>query len=364
VRESGLRGSGSESSLRWSGSGLRVLITGASGFAGRHLALRCARAGDEVIGLSRSGRVPAGAGEGRAIDLRDAAAVAAAVREAEPEVVYHLAALSSVGRSWEDPATTVKDNVSTAVNVLEALALGAPRARVVWVSSCEVYGVAARLPIEESAPVAPANPYAVSKATGDLLAGVYADARGLDLVRARPFNHAGPGQLPIFIVSSLAQQAAKARIKDARKIRIVTGNPDARRDFTDVRDIARAYRLLAQGPEPAGAQGPEPAGARGAEPAGARGAEPAIYNVCSGRSVSAAEQVRLLGELIAPIAVEHVVDPERVRAREVMELRGAHDRLSAATGWEPEIPLRQTMADAIDWWEAELAGRPDDSKAT
>ncbi len=291
--------------------------------------------------------MPAGAGEGRAIDLRDAAAVAAAVREAGPEVVYHLAALSSVGRSWEDPATTVKDNVSTAVNVLEALALGAPRARVVWVSSCEVYGVAARLPIEESAPVAPANPYAVSKATGDLLAGVYADARGLDLVRARPFNHAGPGQLPIFIVSSLAQQAAKARIKDARKIRIVTGNPDARRDFTDVRDIARAYRLLAQGPEPAGA----------------RAAEPAIYNVCSGRSVSAAEQVRLLGELIAPIAVEHVVDPERVRAREVMELRGAHDRLSAATGWEPEIPLRQTMADAIDWWEAELAGRPDDSKA-
>jgi GDP-4-dehydro-6-deoxy-D-mannose reductase len=313
-------------------SPLRVLITGASGFAGGYLAQACVSAGDESIGVSRSGAVRPGGGEGRPLDLRDATAVRKIVRETRPEVVYHLAALSSVGRSWEDPAHTMRDNVATDVNMLEALRTEAPDARVVWVSSCEVYGVPSRLPVVEDEPVQPANPYAVSKAAGDLLAGVYVDAHGLDIVRARPFSHAGPGQLPTFIVSSLAHQAAEGRIAGAQTIRIVTGNPDTRRDFTDVRDVARAYRLLAEQ------------------------ARPGIYNVSSGQSISAGEQVRLLAEILAPVQVEHAVDPSRVRAREVMDLRGAHDRLSSATGWQPEIPFRQTMRDTLHWWEQELDG--------
>jgi GDP-4-dehydro-6-deoxy-D-mannose reductase len=311
---------------------LRVLITGASGFAGGHLARACSEAGDEVIGISRSGAIPDGCGVGHAVDLVDGDAVRATVREIRPRIVYHLAALSSVGRSWEEPSRTVQANVASAVNVLEALRLEAPGARVLWVSSCEVYGSPAQLPVEEDAPLRPANPYAVSKAAGDLLAAVYADAHGLDMIRARPFNHAGPGQRSIFILSSLARQAAEGRIAGARTLRIVTGNPQTRRDFTDVRDIARAYRLLAL---------PEQAG-------------PGVYNVSSGHSVSAAEQVQLLAELIAPIEVEHTVDSERVRAHEVLDLRGAHDRLTAATGWEPQIPLARTMLDTIEWWEHEL----------
>jgi GDP-4-dehydro-6-deoxy-D-mannose reductase len=307
-----------------------VLITGASGFVGSHLARACAAAGDEVIGISRTGIVPDGCGEGLAVDLLVEAAVRSVIADVQPEVIYHLAVLSSVGRSWEEPARTIRDNVTTAVNVLEALRLEAQEARVVWVSSGEVYGAPARLPADEEAPVNPANPYAVSKTSGDLLAGVYADAHGLDLIRSRPFNHAGPGQLPVFILSSLARQAAEARIADAGSLRIVTGNPDTRRDFTDVRDVVRAHRLLAER------------------------AEPGIYNVASSRSVSAAEQVNLVRELIAPITVEHVVDPSRVRAHEVMDLRGSHERLTQATGWQPEIPLRQTMADTIAWWEREL----------
>ena len=316
---------------------MRVLITGASGFAGGHLAQACAAAGDEVIGVSRSGLLPAGAGEGQAIDLRDAAGVRGLVREARPEVVYHLAALSSVRRSWEDPAGTVTGNVASSVSVLEALRLHAVDARLVWVSSCEVYGAPARLPITEDAPVNPVNPYAVSKAAGDLLAGVYAQSHGLDIIRARPFSHAGPGQLPIFILSSLAQQAAAALLAGVERVTILTGNPDTRRDFTDVRDVVRAYRLLAAC------------------------AKPGVYNVSSGRSVSAGEQVALLASLIAPIAVEHVVDPARVRAHEVMELRGARDRVRGATGWGPEIPFRQTMRDTIEWWREELAGEPPDT---
>ncbi len=312
---------------------MRVLVTGASGFAGGYLAGACAQAGEELVGLSRTGALPDGVtGRGVAVDLLDAGAVREAVAEARPEVVYHLAALTSVGRSWEDPAQTVSSNVASAVNMLEALRLEAPQARVLWASTCEVYGPPARLPVSEEAPVAPANPYAVSKATGDLLAAVYADAHGLALIRARPFNHAGPGQRPIFIMSSLARQAASARHAGDASLRIVTGNPDTRRDFTDVRDVVRAYRLLVER------------------------AAPGVYNVCSGRSISAGEQVRLIAELIAPIEVEHVVDPARVRAHEVMELRGSHDRVTAATGWEPEVPVRQTMVDTIDWWERELAG--------
>jgi GDP-4-dehydro-6-deoxy-D-mannose reductase len=275
--------------------------------------------------------VPEEGGRGLALDLRDGEAVTDAVRSVSPSVVYHLAALSSVGRSWEAPAETLNDNVGSAVNLLEALRLATPEARVVWVSSCEVYGDPEVLPTPEDAALHPANPYAVSKAAGELLADVYAKSYGLDIVRARPFSHSGPGQWSIFIQSSLARQAAEGRRAGVSRLRIVTGNGSTRRDFTDVRDVVRAYRLLAE-----------------RAPAG-------VYNVSSGVSVSAAEQVALLAELIAPIEVEHVVDSARVRANEVTELRGDHARLTAATGWQPQIPLSQTMADAIAWWELELA---------
>jgi GDP-4-dehydro-6-deoxy-D-mannose reductase len=310
---------------------VRVLITGASGFAGGYLARACAEAGDEVVGISRSGAIPAGAGSGRAVDLTDAPAVRDVVRAVTPQVIYHLAALSSVGRSWDEPARTMEENVVGAINLLEAIRYEAPSARVVWVSSCEVYGVPAVLPIPEDAPRRPANPYAVSKSAGEMLVAVYTDAYGLDIVRARPFNHAGPGQRSIFVFSSLAFQAAQARVDGARRVRIVTGNPETRRDFTDVRDVARAYRLLA------------------------RRTDGGVYNVSSGRSVSPADNVQLLSELLAPIEVEHEVDPSLVRAREVMDLRGDNSRLRAVTGWQPEIPLRQTMLETIDYWVRELS---------
>jgi GDP-4-dehydro-6-deoxy-D-mannose reductase len=302
----------------------------------------CAEAGDEVWALSRPAPAESGGPDrvvNQAVDLRDAEAVVAAVRGAQPEVIYHLAALSSVARSWEDPAQTLSENVSAAINLLEAVRAAAADARVVWVSTCEVYGVPQALPLTESDPMAPANPYAVSKAAAEMLAVVYENAHGLDMVRVRPFSHSGPGQQPIFLLSSLARQAAEGRRAGVERLTIVTGNPDTRRDFTDVRDVVRGYRLIASA---------KTESERDSE------AEPGIYNVSSGISVSAADQVRLLGELLSPIEVTHEIDPSRVRASEVMDLRGDHSRLTAATGWEPEIPLRQTMEDTIGWWEQEL----------
>ena len=217
---------------------MRVLITGASGFAGSFLARECARAGDDVVGhlaYRRDSRRSAVRAPPSICSTRDA--VREAVRSARPEVVYHLAALSSVGRSWEEPARTVQDNVAMSVNMLEALRAEAPDARTVWVSTCEVYGVPEALPLTEDARLNPANPYAVSKATGDMLAAVYVDAHGLDLVRARPFNHAGPAQRPIFILSSLARQAAEAQLSGADSLEIAGLGQDRVVDVGDVADV-------------------------------------------------------------------------------------------------------------------------------
>jgi GDP-4-dehydro-6-deoxy-D-mannose reductase len=282
---------------------VRVLVTGASGFAGRHLVAACALAGDEVSEASRSAGV----------DLLDGARAREAVARARPELVYHLAARAHVGESWEQPAAFLQDNVALALNVLEAVRAEAPGATVVAAGSSEVYGPPERLPVDESAPLRPQNPYAVSKAAADLLAGFYADGHGLRVIRARAFNHGGPGQEPTYAISSFCRQAASGAA------RIVTGNPETRRDYTDVRDVVRAYRLLAER------------------------AEPGIYNICSGRTASAAELVRMLG-------AEQEVDPALVRGHEVAEVRGSPARLHAATGWEPEIPLERTLADTVAWW--------------
>jgi GDP-4-dehydro-6-deoxy-D-mannose reductase len=293
---------------------LSVLITGATGFAGRHLEAACVAAGDAVTGWGS-----------RDVDLRDAAATRAALAAAAPAVVYHLAAHAHVGRSWSAPAETLRENLAMTLNVLEAVRQEAPGAVVVAVASGEVYGPPETLPVDEDAHLRPQNPYAVSKAGADLLAGFYADAHGLRVIRPRSFNHAGPGQEPAYAVASFAKQVADGAERGDSPVRVVTGNARTRRDYTDVRDVVRAYRLLAE-----------------------RG-EPGVYNVCSGRTASAAELVAALGAG-AGVAVEHVVDPGLVRAHEVMEIRGANDRLRAATGWEPEIPLERTLADTVRWW--------------
>lgn len=284
---------------------MRAVITGASGFAGRHLSALCAD--HDVTGLSSA-----------VCDLRDGEATRAAIAAARPDVVYHLAARAHVGESWRDPAGTLHDNVAMTLSVLEAVRTEAPAATVVAVTSGAVYGTPERLPIDESAPLRPQNPYAVSKASADLLAGFYADAHGLRVIRARAFNHAGPGQGAAYALSSFARQAAQGAE------RIVTGNPDTRRDYTDVRDVVRAYRLLAER------------------------AAPGVYNVCSGRGASTRE-------LVAALGLEPEVDPALLRPHEVMELRGSYDALRAATGWEPEITLEQTLRDTLTWWRDEPA---------
>jgi GDP-4-dehydro-6-deoxy-D-mannose reductase len=299
----------------------RVLITGATGFAGQHLVAACEAAGDHVIPAPPSAEV----------DLRDPAATLALVAGARPDAVFHHAARAHVGQSWEDPIGTLSDNVAMTAALLEAVRLEAPEAVVVAAGSGEEYGPPETIPTTESHPLRPQNPYAVSKASSGLLARFYADAHGLRVIHARAFNHAGPGQEPIYAIASFARQFAEALEAGEDPVRIVTGNPDTRRDFTDVRDVVRAYRMLADH------------------------GEPGVFNVCSGVTRSARELVAALAE-VAGVDVDHQVDPARVRAHEVHEIRGANDLLHATTGWTPQIPVETTLADTLAYWRANIKG--------
>ena len=171
-----------------------------------------------MVELSRSA--------GLHVDLLDADAVRTAVRDTAPAVVHHLAARAHVGESWREPAAYLRENTAMTLNLLEAVRTEAPEAAVVVVGSSELYGAPEAMPIDESAPLRPQNPYAVSKASADLLAGFYADAHGLRIVRPRAFNHAGPGQQPIYAIASFARQVAAGLEAGEDPIRVVTGNPD------------------------------------------------------------------------------------------------------------------------------------------
>jgi GDP-4-dehydro-6-deoxy-D-mannose reductase len=302
-----------EARSRAEGFGGAAFVTGGGGFAGAHLL--------ELL--------PAATAPSRdSLDLLDADAVRAAVREAAPSAVWHLAAQASVGRSWEAPARTIAENVAMTANVLEAVRSEAPGATVVLISSGEIYGPPDRLPVDEQAPLRPQNPYAVSKAASDLLGGQYADAFDLGVVRLRPFNHTGPGQSDDYVVGTLTRQVAEAEAAGQPEAVVHTGNPDSSRDFSDVRDVVRAYVAAA-------------------------GLEPGVYNVASGRAVSVRELIELV-RAAARIPVRHEIDPARVRAHDVPEVRGDASRLREATGWAPSIPLEQTVADALDAWREAL----------
>lgn len=296
-----------------------VLVTGGGGFAGGHL----------IELLRRTGSAPDAPPHGE-LDLRDADAVRLRVAAAEPAVVFHLAAFSSPSESWRRPREALMANVEMTLNVLEATRLEAPQATVVLAGSAQVYGESAAAPASEDAPLSPGNPYAISKATGDMLGRQYAESLGLRVVRLRPFNHAGPGQADAYVLSSLARQVADAEAAGAAEVVLRTGNPDAARDFTDVRDVVRAYALAATLPG-------------------------GTFNVCSGRSTSVAQLVELVAAATA-IPVRHEVDPTRLRAHDARTMRGSHARLTEATGWEPEIPLERTVRDTLDWWRGLSGG--------
>jgi GDP-4-dehydro-6-deoxy-D-mannose reductase len=317
---------------------MRVLITGVAGFVGGHMVDFLRREAPEavVVGLDcRPGR----RAQSLAIDivqadLEDAASVRAAIARVSPDRVIHLAAQSSPQRSWEDPERTLRTNVLGMLHLLEAARAQPTAPRILAVGSTDEYGLVQphELPLREDAPLRPASPYAASKVAQGYLALQYALSPGLHVVRTRTFHHTGPRRGEQFAESSFARQLAEIEAGQ-RPARLEVGNLEAVRDFTDVRDVVRAYWALLD-----------------------RGARGEVYNVCSGRGVKLGE---LLQGLIAlsGLRVEVHVDPARLRAADAPILIGDPSRLRAATGWEPEIPIDRTLRDLLDYWRQRVGLR-------
>jgi len=294
---------------------VRSLITGGGGFVGKWLADHLRAQGDRVVAIDQE------------VEITDPAALLVALTKAAPDALYHLAALTHVGQSWEDPLRVLDVNVIGTGAVLAAARQCGTDPRILVVSSAEVYGAVtdpALLPLDEDSPSAPLTPYAASKLAAEALAVQAFLGHGQHVITVRPFNHIGPGQSPNFAVPALAKRIVEADKNRAKTIAV--GNLSARRDFTDVRDVVRAYRLLIESGRPG-----------------------TVYNVCSGRDVSIREIADGLLEL-AGNALEFETDPSLVRQVEVPVLRGDPTRLTSATGWKPEIPLEQTLADVLAFW--------------
>ncbi len=304
-----------------------MLVVGAAGFLGAHLASAAAEAGLRVL---PAGRSPGP--EVAACDLLDPGSVAACVAAAQPDLVVNAAGAASVGRSWERPAETFAVNAAGVLNLLEAVAAKAPAAHVLCISSADVYGIReeGELPLGEELEPRPVTPYGASKAAMETLCGQYARGRGLRVAVVRAFNLVGPGQSPQFAVPGFARRIAAAE-REGVEVELVLGNADAVRDFVDVRDGARALFGLSQ-----------------QELTG-------TYNLCSGRGATISD---LVAELAAAARVPVKVrrDPELERPADPPALVGDPRRLGEATGIKAEISLARTLSDLLDSWRSSPAG--------
>jgi GDP-4-dehydro-6-deoxy-D-mannose reductase len=307
----------------------RVLVTGVSGFVGPHLARALARAGAEVSGLGPETEMPRlepSLAAWHVADLRDLDSMKQAVAEAKPDAVVHLAGQSSAARSFEAPQETFTINALGTWNLLDAVKLGAPRARVLVVGTSEVYGPQPEgSRVAEDAPFAPVSPYALSKAAADAFAEVFSKQSALDCLRTRSFGHTGPGQTDRFVVPAFAKQIAAIEAGRVEPV-LRVGNLEVTRDLLDVRDVVSAYVALIE-----------------------RGTTGAAYNVCRGIGVKLTDVVRMLAERSrVPIRVEP--DPSRMRPADVPYLVGDPTRIERDTGWRAEIPFERTLDDVLEEW--------------
>jgi len=309
---------------------MRALITGISGFVGRHLSAELVRCGLEVFGTCVScDRVLEGVESSRIEigDIRDGKKLRALIKRVKPEGVVHLAALSSVPLCFENPVLAFKVNLMGTVNLYEAIQDAGLVPKILFIGSSDEYGPVEEkdLPITEDFPLNPQNPYASSKAAADLMSFQYFLHKKLPVIRVRPFNHIGPGQSEHFVASSFARQIA---LIESRKLAPVirVGNLEARRDFTDVRDVVRAYSRLIE-----------------------EGVPGEVYNIASGKEYPISEILeKLLALSKAQIRVEK--DPKRFRPVDVPHRRGSFEKLKRKIGWAPTISIDNSLEDILNDW--------------
>lgn len=310
---------------------MKVLITGITGFVGSHLAEYALQQGAEVFGTirwrSQTENIEGTRDRLKLIecDLTDAVSVQRLLQQAQPDRIFHLAAQSFVPTSWHAPSDTLNTNILSQLNLLEAVR--GTSTRIQLAGSSEEYGLVhpEEVPIREENPLRPLSPYAVSKVAQDMMGYQYHQSYGIHVVRTRAFNHTGPRRGYVFVESNFARQVACIE-KGVQEPVVRVGNLEARRDYTDVRDVVRAYWLALERAQPG-----------------------EVYNICHGDSWKIQEVLDFFLSQ-STVRVEVQVDPDRLRPSDVQILEGSYDRFREATGWEPVIPLEQTFRDLLDYW--------------
>lgn len=308
---------------------MKALVIGGAGFVGNYLIERLSSDGHKVYATCLANeKIENAECESFSLDILDKSAVKDILSDVKPDWIFHLAAQSSVSYSWKNPQLTVDVNIKGTVNILDAMReSGFDKTRIILIGSGEEYGYIREgaCPIKETEPLNPGNIYAATKACQSMIGSIYARAYGMDIVMVRAFNHIGPAQLTQFVVADFCNQAAEIE-KGNRKPEISVGNLAVKRDFTDVRDIVRAYELLAE-----------------------KGVSGKIYNVGSGKAVLIEDILKLIvSKSTAEITVS--VDKARLRPADVPVIEADISEIKADTGWETEISLEKTIEDTLNYW--------------
>ncbi|MCY3797390.1 MAG: GDP-mannose 4,6-dehydratase [Chloroflexi bacterium] len=314
---------------------MRILITGAGGFVGRHLSAHIGSAQPRArltgATLMSGETVHESVNDVYRIDLKDYSNVRQLLANCRPDAIYHLAAQAFVPRSFEDPWETLENNIRAQLNLIQACLELDIRPRILIVSSAEIYGASEpeQLPLNEDTAIRPTNPYSVSKVAQDMLGMQYFLSHNLPIMRARPFNHIGPGQNERFVAPAMARQIASIEQGQTEAV-IYVGNLESKRDFTDVRDIVRAYHIIVEKGKPGEA-----------------------YNIASGVAHSIRHLLdALLG--LTETKIEIRVDRARLRPVDVPEIRGDSSKLHRHTGWQPALTFEQTLQDVLADWRQRL----------
>jgi GDP-4-dehydro-6-deoxy-D-mannose reductase len=319
---------------------MKILITGISGFVARHFLELLSVSGEHsVAGLYNKNRPAFGENDFpglklsfHQVDLVDGEELKEIFIQFQPTHILHLASQSSVAYSWENPADCIRENIAMFLNVVDYVRLLNMKCRILSIGSAEEYGNVdeALLPLKETANPNPVSPYGVSRLMQEKIVEIYSRNYGLDIIHTRSFNHIGPYQTEKFVVSSFAKQIATQVIEGNDRISISTGDMEVVRDFTDVRDVVKAYFLLLT-----------------------RGRKGSIYNVCSGNGYVLKDLLKKF-ELLTGVPIQYRVNEKFIRPTENRIIIGNYEKIKSETGWEPSIPIEQSLDDLLNYWKSEL----------
>ena len=317
---------------------MRLLITGFTGFVSQHFLalLNKEEPGSIVLGIDKNSpdfNFSAFTNltiSFENIDLLNRSATDKIIDSFQPEYVLHLASVSSVAQSWHTPLDSFVNNTNIFLNLVEQIRLKKFRCRILSVGSSEEFGEVTEkeLPLTEEHPLKPLSPYAVARVSQEMLSKIYADGFSMDIVMTRSFNHIGPGQRDVFVISSFAKQLVKLSKEPSATKTITTGNLAVIRDFVDVRDVVRAYYLLLK--------------------SGRRGE---VYNICSGKGIVLKDIISAMSELLN-INVDTLVNPELIRPNENKKVIGSYQKIKEELGWQPEIDISKSLSDIIQYWQS------------